>query len=277
MLTTNRPAGIQYWGEAGITQECVDAVQRLIQYDDHIMDVKILTAGSTHALLIKIHPHDLIAIKTGFKSGYVGEGPNKLSYIIELLDAHDIKIEEYTVDDKLLDRLDKSALTEYDIEMLDSADPVWPRRFYEYTKTEHFNAKKEGTLWKSFRPIIPFAVIDTRIVDLAIDFWKNPDDMLMKGYRRFEDCIRKRIGGADVGSKLFQQAFQGSQSVLYWKDITDAESTARTNMIIAAYSAYRNPRAHKEKLSHVNESLSEFMLLNHLFRMEAESIERNKI
>src|ERR1700753_4331815 len=94
-------AGIQYWGEPGITQECLDAVLRLLQYDDHIKEVRILSASGRHCLLITIEPHDLIAIKSGFGSGYDGEGSRKFSYLIELLDAHGVELDEYEVPNSL--------------------------------------------------------------------------------------------------------------------------------------------------------------------------------
>ena len=56
-------AGIQYGGVAGITQPCLDAVIRLIQYDEHIKEVRILSNGARYGLLITVHPNDRIGIK----------------------------------------------------------------------------------------------------------------------------------------------------------------------------------------------------------------------
>jgi hypothetical protein len=275
-MIISRLAGIQYYGEAGITQECLDAVLRLIQYDDHILKVKILTSPNKHCLLITVKTHDLIAIKSGFSSGYVGEGPRKFSYLLQLLEAHNIDIDEYEVKEKLLNRLDNSGLTDADIKKINSIKPVRPVHFYDYIDHNHFVDMKEGVLWQSFRPVIPFAIIDKRIIDLAISFWKNPDGNLMDGYRRFEDRIRGRIEEKEHGVKLFQRAFLGSESILYWKDIENGEQVARANLIISAYSAYRNPRAHKEINNRSAEYLSEFLLLNHLFRLESEAIKNNR-
>ena len=60
-------AGIQYWGEEGLTQPCLDSVMRLLQYDDHILNVKILSDGERFCLLIKIQPIDLSQSNPAFQ------------------------------------------------------------------------------------------------------------------------------------------------------------------------------------------------------------------
>jgi hypothetical protein len=267
-------AGIQYWGEDGITQECLDAIMRFLQYDDHITDVKILSDGERYCLLLTLGEFDLAAIKSGFSYGYPGEGPRKFSLALALLEAHKIPMDEYEVGKDIIERINKSALTTGDLEKIKSIKPVRPLRIYDYIEMDDYNGIKEGTLWNNFRPVIPFAIIDPRIMDLAISFWKHPDANLNDGYRRFEDTVRGRIKSEDYGYDLFKKAFLLENSVLGWKDIANGEKVARANLIIGAYSAYRNPRAHKEKKGHSHEDLSEFLLLNHLFRLESQAVEK---
>lgn len=267
-------AGIQYWGEDGITQECLDAIMRFLQYDDHITDVKILSDGERYCLLMTLKEFDLIAIKSGFSYGYQGEGPRKFSLALALLEAHKIPIDEYEVGKDIIERINKSALTVGDLEKIKEAKPVRPLRIYDYIEMDDYNGIREGTLWHNFRPVIPFAIIDPRIMDLAISFWKHPDANLNDGYRRFEDTVRSRIKSEEYGYDLFKKAFLLENSTLGWKGVANGEKVARANLIIGAYSAYRNPRAHKEKKSHSHEDLSEFLLLNHLFRLESQAIEK---
>lgn len=268
-------AGIQYWGEDGITQECLDAVMRLLQYDDHVTRVRILNDGERFCLLVNLGEVDLVAIKSGFSYGYAGEGPRKFSRALALFEAHDIKMDEFDVDSGIIKRVNESGLTKGDLEKIDSLKPVRPLRIYDYIETNDFNGIKEGTLWKIFRPVIPFAIIDPRIMDLAVSFWKHPDANLNNGYRRFEDVVRARTGLKEKTPKqLFTKAFLAEDSVLGWGDIDNGEKVARASIMIDVFSAYRNPRAHKEKQDHSHECLSEFLLLNHLFRLESESSER---
>lgn len=273
-MSNAKLAGIQYWGEDGITQECLDAVMRLLQYDDHISKVRVLSDGERYCLLITLGEFDLIAIKSGFSVGYPGEGPRKFSLALALFEAHKIEMDEFEVGKDIIQHINDSALTRSDLEKIDSIRPVRPLRLYDYISMDDFNGIKDGTLWQNFRPVIPFAIVDPRIMDLAISFWKRPDANLMDGYRRFEDIVRNRTGIDEIGSKLFTQAFQREDSVLTWKDVGNGEKQARANLIIGAYSAYRNPRAHKETKSHSHEYLSEFLLLNHLFRLEFEATEK---
>lgn len=273
-LFKSKLAGIQYWGKKGITQEALDAVIRLIQYDDRIKQVRILTSPRKHCLLITLDYGDLIAIKSGFASGYPGEGPRGFSYALALLHTHKFEIDEYEVKNSILNRLDNSALTKVDIEKIKSTDPVRPQRFWDYIYEDDFHALEDENFWKNFRPVVPFAIIDSRIIDLAISFWENPDYNLIKGYTRLEDIFRKRTGLKDgYGSNLFSESFVGSTRKLMWRDVNENEQRARAHLFSNAYSAYRNPRAHRELKSHRHEYLSEFLLLNHLYRLEKEAID----
>jgi hypothetical protein len=274
-LFGSKLAGIQYWGKEGITQECLDAIIRLIQYDDRIDNVRILTSKEKYCLLVTIdNSGDLIAIKSGFSTGYKGEGPRKFSYALALLNAHGIKIDEYEVKDSLLNRLDASALTKKDIKEIQSLRPIRPQRFYHYIQEEHFDSMKDENFWKAFRPVVPFAIIDNRIMDLAISFWEKPEENLMKGYKRIEDIFRKRTGSEyGFGSDLFMKSFVGQSQKLKWEGFSENEHTARAGLFKDAYSSSRNRMMHRELDSDRHEYLSEFLLLNHLYRLEKEAVD----
>lgn len=203
-----------------------------------------------------------------------GEGPRRFSYVLQVLDSHGAEIEEYRVAHAFLDRLDSSALTRIDLRMLESAKPCRPSRWHDYVLDRHFENARRGTLWQEeFPPVIPFALIDSRIIDLALSFWSNPDSNLLIGYRRLEDIVRKRAGlEQQHGSKLFSQAFSPSGGALTWKNVDDGERAGRMQLFTGTYSAHRNPRAHVELGGHSGELLTEFLLLNHLYRLERDSI-----
>ena len=210
-------AGIQYIGLAGISQECKESVMRLIQFGDHIKKVHILTSPDSHALILTIGDgEDLIAIKSGFTSGYRGEGPHTFSYILQLLEVYCDEIYEYEVDSALIERLDNSALTKQDIAKIEKTRYIRVR-WHDYIFDSHFEKRKNGTLWEEFPSVVPLSIIDSRISDLAISFWKNPDHNIFTGYRRLEDIIRTRTNLDQHGAKLFSQAFLGDNSKLQWK------------------------------------------------------------
>jgi hypothetical protein len=267
-------AAIQYVGLPGISKDCQDAVLRFIQFGDRITRAAVLSCSTDHCLLLTLEDFDLVAVKSGFASGYGGEGPRRFSYVLQALDSYGVEIEEYNVPQEFLHRLDSSALTRIDLEMLNSARPCRPSRWHDYVLDRHFENAQKGLLWQEeFPPVIPFALIDSRIIDLALSFWSSPDNNLLLGYRRLEDIIRKKTGLEQHGSKLFSQAFNPNGGVLTWKNVDDGERAGRMQLFTGTYSAHRNPRAHVELGSHTQELLAEFLLLNHLYRLEKDSLQ----
>ncbi len=211
-----RPAGIEYVGLSGISRECRDGVLRLLQYGDRITLARIVTSSNDHCLLLTVNCGDLVAVKSGFGSGYRGEGPRTFSYVLEVLEAHGAEIEEYEVAPDVIERIDSSSLTAADLDAIGAAKPVRSRRWHEYVSERSWEMKKNGLLWREFPLVIPFAVIDERLIDLAVSFWEGPDDRLLTGYRRLEDIVRGRTTIDEHGSKLFAQAFAVKGGKLAW-------------------------------------------------------------
>jgi hypothetical protein len=273
-------AGIEYAGVGGCSAECQDAVVRLLQYGDLITLCRILTHSSdeprTHCLLLTINSGDLVAVKSGFASGYGGEGPHTFSYVLELLDAHNVEIEEYEVDETLIERLDRSCLLTSDLEHLSKARPIRPSRWADYIEDRHWTWSDEKTLWRDFPLVMPLAVIDPRLIDLAVSFGKDPDERLLTAYRRLEDRVRMRTDIKEHGAKLFSRAFLGDSPKLFWQGLDGAEHAGRAQLFIGAFGAHRNPRAHRELNDRMDEQLSEFLLVNHLYRLEAEAAESER-
>lgn len=267
------PAGIEYVGLSGISKESQDGVFRLLQFGDQITHARILSSSDDHCLLLTVNVGDTVAVKSGFSSGYLGEGPRTFSYVLEVLEAHGVEIEEYEVSPEVIERLDTSSLTVADLEAINAAKPVRPRRWRDYIIEERPGKNRDTTPWRDFPLVIPFAIIDSRIADLAMSFWEGPDDRLMTGYRRLEDIVRQRTKIDEHGTKLFSQAFAPNGGRLTWKDASDAERAGRMELFTGAYKAYRNRRAHRESKDGSDKLLTEFLLLNHLFLSERESTE----
>jgi hypothetical protein len=264
-------AGIEYGGVSGGSQDCENAVLRILQFRDEIQRARILSHANSHCLLLTTYIGDLIAIKSGFSSGYGGEGPRRFSCVLQLLESFNIQIEEYIVPQEVLNRLDQSALTCTDLKNIDAAKPVRPIRLYEYIMEMHYESSVNGKLLSHFPVTIPFAIIDGRIMDLATTFWNNPDEKILTAYRRLEDMVRERTGLPDHGQKLFSKAFGRNGSALCWNNIDEGEREGRINLFTGAYMAHRNPRAHRELKDFPSKQLVEFLLLNHLYLLEKDS------
>lgn len=271
MVFNNKLAGIEYVGVPGVSVECQEAVMRLLQFRDRITLARILTSNSTHCLLLTVNG-DSVAVKSGFASGYGGEGPRRFSYVIQLLKTHGVEIEEYEVNANFLERLDQSALTVADLKNLRSTKQVRPTRWHEYVFDKHYEQFRNGTLWQEFTPVIPFGIIDSRLTDLAVSFWDNANGNIFTGYTRLEDIVRKRTGLKKGSAELFSQTFGGASPVLRWKKIDEGERFGRTDLFRGAYMTHRNPRAHSEQKGHDHDrALGEFLVLNHLYKLEKKA------
>lgn len=261
-------AGIEYHGVAGASLECQAAVMRLLQCRVDIASVRILSCRNEHCLLLRIGIGDQIAIKSGFSSGYGGEGPKCFSMTLAALRGHDVEIDECEVSAELIECIDKSCLTAADLCAITSARAILPSRWDDYLLEERY---ENDRVWTEFLPVVPLSIVDARIRDLALKFWKGPDETLLKAYRRLEDAVRSRTGIKEHGTKLFSKAFNPPSSILTWKDVDVGERMGRFQLFTGSFMAHRNPRAHREMGCHSDEQLSEFLLLNHLFRLEREA------
>lgn len=270
----NGLAGIQYLGLPGISQSCFDAIKRLVQCGTRIERAKIVTAENSHCLMVRIESEGWIAVKSGFSSGYSGEGPRTFAETLALLRAYGVEFDECEVSSELLDRLDASALTVKDVDSIQTAKIVRPTRWHDYIHDAGLSGVDTNTVWQAFPPVMPWSIIDARITDLALKFFDSPDDSILTGFRRLEDGIRKRLPPNAKNTRLFAQAFQGDTSALTWKDIEPGEHNGRGQLFTGAYMAYRNPRAHRELKRDQSAMLAEFLLLNQLYTLEKSAIER---
>jgi hypothetical protein len=262
---------IQFVGTAGITQSCIKAVLRYLQFGDQLLKVLIITSEQRHALILYTEYDEIIAVKSGFSSGYIGEGPRGLACILLLLHEKGIEIEEYNVKRTILEKINSSHLSESDLNKIESSDPVGALRWHEYIYDymEHYSDKEN--LLNRFPAVIPFSIIDSRLFDLSMSFWDAPDDKIFTGYKRLEEAIRNRCKLDEHGSSLFKKAFLGDNSILSWPNLTSGEAVGRANLFIAMYGGFRNRRAHKEIEDDPKSVLAEFLTLNQLFRLEALS------
>jgi hypothetical protein len=267
-------AGIEYAGITGSSEDCKEAVIRRIQYGEKIQEARIVSADNTHGLLLANGIGDLTAIKSGFASGYGGEGPAALSYVLQLLEAHGVELEEVEVSADLIERLDNSALTVGDVERINTARPVRPRRWHDYILDDERLSTARGRVWRDFRPVIPYAIIDDRLSDLALAFWDDPDAKLVTGYRRLEDLVREHSGLTGHGTALLSGALLGDKSPLCWEGVSENEQKGRGMLFTAAFMAHRNPRAHRELKADPEAQLRELLLLNHLYVLEREATAR---
>jgi len=276
LIKKKKFAGIQYLGEAGVSLFCKQAVIKLIHSGDEIKEVKILTArkdrySQEHCLLITDTFDIQTAIKSGFSSGYSGEGPKTFSCVLMLLQKYTNEIAEFIVPSNILEKIDNSCLTIKDMESINSSKKVLPTKWHDYTYDMGC-----PDIFQDFPAEIPLALIDKRLISHALNFSNNPDHEILNAYRLLESTVRNRTGLNDSSTNLFKKAFLNKDSILYWNNIDPGESTGRASLFISTYMAYRNNRAHQEPKNSFKDDLREFMVINHLFILESESVLREK-
>lgn len=275
-MEPNDLAELEYHGTSGSTYDCQDAIIRLIQAGVTLVRAKILTHKTSHGFFLYDEHDCIISIKPGFASGYTGTGPTGLSYVIELLRRHDVELDEIMITEAQMHRLEASGLTAADVDEINSARPVRPRRLWDYIRKMHHEASDKQTLWASHFPQeLPLAIIDPRLIDLALQFKENPDHCLLQAYKRLEDIVRNRTSSPEHNSKLFSSAFHKENGTLTWTAIDPGEHTGRINLFTGAYMAHRNPLAHREKGSEAGHQISQFLLINHLYELEALATQKS--
>lgn len=268
----SRSAVIQYLGEPGSSYDCRDAIIQILQHGDKITRAEILTHRTSHAFRLTINDRDRVIVKSGFASGYSGTGPHVFCYVLKLMEAHGAEIDEYLVSEEFLERVECSCLREADIRRLDRKRPARPSRWGDYVYDCDWNRGKSKQLWDEFPLAIPFRIIDPRIMDIALDFWEAPSDRLLTAFRRLEDIVRQRTGVSEKSGKLFAQTFLGPKRLLGWPNCDEGECASRGELFRVTFSAFRNPHAHGEANRSDEELLSEFLVVNQLYRLEHAAV-----
>lgn len=196
--------------------------------------------------------------------------------MLQVLDWYGTEIEEYGVRSSVLQDLNRSRLRAADLDEILTLEPVRPMRWHEYIYAVTAATRSAFADVRRASPaLLPLAVFDARIGDLVLRFREDPDDALHKGYRRLEDAVRERTRlHGESGSSLMSRAFQGDSSHLHWPRIGSTEQKGRGNLFAGAFMAFRNRRAHRELPVDEDQAVREFLLLNELFRLEAESVQR---
>jgi hypothetical protein len=277
-LLSSELAGIQYLGLDGITAPCLTAITQLLCGNELISSACLITCESNHAFLLFTELDMIIAVKSGFASGYGGEGPRGLADALMLLNRHNVTIDEYIVDRQFFERIESSCLLQSDVKAIEKGNAVRPRRWHDYVYDLGLDLYGENKgLARHYPSGIPFALIDERIMDLAIKFRNDEDAAIISAFRRLEDIVRKRTGLMGEGVKLFSKTFLSDDSPLSWDVLDDGELKGRANLFNATFMAYRNARVHREIKSDAVQALREFLLVNELYHLESEALTKAEL
>lgn len=245
---------IQYHGDNSTTESCVDALVRILHFNDEIDLAVLITFQNYHAFLLTVNEYQKIVIKPGFVSGHSGEGAQGLAYVIQLLKFHQVELEEVVASKKLFSRIESSQLRDKDLQEIEELPHVRPIRLWGYVY--HIGELSNEKLQRLYPSVIPWATLDTRVLDLALMLDKGDSSAVLKAFNRLETLLKARAGTRKSG------AIRDAANELFSKDSAEAK------FLSSVFTKFRNPRAHEETCYSKKDDIRCFVLLNELFLME---------
>jgi hypothetical protein len=273
------PGQIEYRGARGTTRTCLESLASYLQ-ESREKGVAVLLSSPqdkykcrSHALLLVVDGSPRVLISDGFSSGYMGEGPHGLVSAISILDTSGWGINEILLGEVLFERLCAGLATWNDLGRILKRRKKPVSHVFDYMPRESLDHGEMCRQWQMVGVNIPLPLIDPRLLDIATQFWADPDGLLGKAYRRLEDLVRKRCGfnGAnDHGARLFSKAFGHDKSPLVWR-VNDEDSICYAPLFAASFSGFRNLRSHRDPGIESEHALArELLQLNQLFILEAQ-------
>ena len=182
-------------------------------------------------------------------------------------------ISEYLVPVHIFEHLSDSCLTIQDIELINSLEKIRPARWCDFVP---WKVQDRPPIFSEFPLTIPMALIDNRLIDIALTFANSPDNAILNAYRKIESIVRERTSLIfESSTKLFSKSFLGDDSLLHWDGLDSGENKGRASLFTSTFMAYRNNRAHQEPKIKLNDDIREFLLINQLFILEEEAVLRN--
>ena len=274
----NQPSEeIQYLGTR-YTQDCIEAIALVLQIEEQVETALVLTYDHNHCFLIKGY-RSLYLIRNGFRSDHISEGYKGFVKALKLLQTHQVEIKELIVTLKEFEIIKQNSLSDNHIDTFLNNPSSRTNTIYEYISNLDYMLDKPLKTDNYYPSELPLALIDARIVDLALKFNSDADSSIMKAYTRLEDIIRKKIDSQKFSSSLMEEAFcsdlkKNRLSAFKWEVENEEASTAIGRLFANTFKAYRNQRAHSEVNKSFKQLQREFLLINELYLLENESIKR---
>lgn len=270
----NKPSdSIQYLGTP-YTQDCLEALGFILQSHSKIKKALLLSCNQKHAYLITSIRNNFI-IRSGFTSGYQGEGPKGLASSLQLLLKYNIDIEEIIIAKKIMKKINHSSLSDADIEKILTTEVVRPINIYEYIYVIYNTTEYQIKNDRYYPTELPYHLIDSRILDLALKFNDDPNRSIFNAFIRLENIVQKRVNSDKHSSALFEYAFCTENPPLICKSGDKKASQAAGRLFPNIYKAFRNEHAHNEVSKSLRTSISEFLLINELYLLERESVKND--
>ena len=160
------------------------------------------------------------------------------------------------VSEKLFSRIENGQLRDKDLQKIETLPYVRPLRLWDYVY--YIGELSNEKLQRLYPSVIPWATLDTRILDLALMLDKGDSAAVLQAFNRLETLLK-----AKVDSKKLR-AIGDAADAVFMKD------SAESKFLRSVFTKFRNPRAHEEITYSRDDDIRCFVLLNELFLMESE-------
>lgn len=256
---------IEVMGQSGVTERCLEAIRRLIQCGDTILIARLLTAGDVHAFLLELDQERLVFVRSGFTTGYAGEGSRGLGQALALLETVGAEIKQHRISPKLLERGNRGQWSFADVQTMRATKVENPLSWLEW---RHATRWVPGwpELWGNFPLVIPYGLLAPELMATALELPKRGGDALRDAYAQLELRIRALCGNTkEFGVRLMEKAFLGKEPLLRWVGEAAKEQEGRGGLFLSTFKVFRNPRAHEVVVPDLRREIQELMVLNQLW------------
>lgn len=268
---------IPYIGSAGSSEDCSEAIIDCLCRGDKLDKIRLLTSPPREGDGVKFHGFFLdfeiigcFVVFPGYASGYEGGGPHELSRILAILYKYRTPIIEITLAESHFERLNKQCLTSEDIDSYRTPE-FNGGAATGYVFKDTWKDQAANLLLNTYAPRLPLPLIHPSIQFLSTKVFTDPDDAMRESYVILESKIRKLADSSLSGTKLFDESLKPREGTLSLKGLKDSGEQAGLQFLMKGlYQLHRNPRMHRhnyEPYFNLNASISEFLVINHLFHL----------
>lgn len=222
-------------------------------------------------------------VRSGFTSGYGGEGPSATSRGLLLLLSVDAEIASRVVSGSLFDRIQRGDVAYDDLEgvRLRGEPGLSWSTYVQGADWDVYNAGRTWADWTSAH--LPLPLVTPGLQELVTDFRGHPEDAVVRAFRRVESRLRERLHAVTnlppglSGAKLINHAYSADKGILRWPDAEPGDSihNGRRDLLVGSFAIHRNPRVHHEdhKLPYEQDIVA-FLLAGEILQLIERSVPR---
>lgn len=255
------PDEVQYMGTPYDLTPCLLAIDTIVNSERLPERTSLVTWAKDRPKHLESHlflfwgwkEAPLTVVRSGFTSGYSGEGPRAFSMALCMIWDKGVPMDQLYVPEDLFDAINKQHATE---EMLDGlrvqGEPMEPWTGH-YVREQDKQMVGERTFWPRWhtpRPVFDF--LDAELAERCHSLYPdNVGSAVREAYILVEERLRALIGRSSAGEEtlsgqnLLNEALHPERGILTDRSLPRSERDGLFLMFKGAHMYVRNPRAHR--------------------------------